>query len=314
MPTAFFFLYLLALGIAWVFRLCYRGWFGLYLPLVMIAVPILVLVLSLPAMLSVRMKMETHPYITRGAAGELELHFSARRFFPVGSVKLMLHVENRFTGEVNKIPVVYHGLGTSVQKVELPTEFCGLLSIRVQRWECRDMLGLFRLKRKSPDAVSCTVLPPAAAPDRPVDLDAALKTVTRLKPKYGGGFSEEHDLRDYRPGDTGNSIHWKLSSKADKLIVREALEQENKDIFLVLNQVGQDDRGLEVLYWLSLVLCRRELPHRIVANTLYLVGNESESAAALAGILAFPLDRPCGYDASTARSIFVISSGEVSSL
>ena len=185
MPTAFFFLYLLALGIAWVFRLCYRGWFGLYLPLVMIAVPILVLALSLPAMLSVRMKMETHPYITRGAAGELELHFTARRFFPVGSVKLMLHVENRFTGEVNKIPVVYHGLGTSVQKVELPTEFCGLLNIRVQRWECRDMLGLFRLKRKSPDAVSCTVLPPAAAPDRPVDLDAALNAAEALPEAAG---------------------------------------------------------------------------------------------------------------------------------
>ena len=160
----------------------------------------------------------------------------------------------------------------------------------------------------------CTVLPPAVAPERPVDLEAALKTVTHLKPKYGGGFSEEHDLRDYRPGDMSNSIHWKLSSKTDKLIVREALEQENKEIFLVLQQVGQDDRGLEVLYWLSLELCRRELPHRIVANTLYVVGNESESAAALAGILAFPLDRPCGYDASTARSIFVISSGEVSAL
>ena len=176
------------------------------------------------------------------------------------------------------------------------------------------MLGLFRIRRRPPDAVFCTILPPAVEPEHPVDLEAALKTVTRLKPKYGGGFSEEHDLRDYRPGDMSNSIHWKLSSKADKLIVREALEQENKEIFLVLNQVGQNDRGLEVLYWLSLELCQRELPHQIVANTVYLVGNENESAAARAGILAFPLDRPCGYDASKARSVFIISSGEVTSL
>ena len=74
-----------------------------------------------------------------------------------------------------------------------------------------------------------------------------------------------------------------------------------------MNQVGQNDRGLEVLYWLSLELCSRELPHRIVANTIYSVGNESESADALAGILAYPLDRPCGYDVSTARSVFLIS-------
>ncbi len=314
MPTASFLFYLLALGAAWVLRLVYRGWFGLYLPLAMIAVPILVLALSLPAMLSARVKMEVRPYCTRGTAAELELRFSVRRFFPVGSAKIQLSVENRFAGETYRIPVCWHGLTTGVQRVPLPTELCGQLVIRVQRWDCRDMMGLFRLPRKAPDAVICTVLPPAVAPEHPVDLESALKTVTHLKPKYGGGFSEEHDLRDYRPGDMSNSIHWKLSSKADKLIVREALEQENKEIFLVLNQVGQNDRGLEVLYWLSLELCKRELPHRIVANTLYIVGNESESAAALAGILAFPLNRPCGYDPSTARSIFLIASGEVSAL
>ena len=314
MPTASFFVYLLAIGAAWLFRLSYRGWFGLYLPLAMIAVPLAVLAFSLPAMLSARLKMETRPYLTRDAEGYVELHFTARRFFPIGSVKVLLQIENRFAGEIYKKPVVYHGLSSCVQRVPLPTDLCGQLNIRVLRWECRDMMGLFRLRRKEPDAVSCTVLPPAVAPDQPVDLEAALKTVTKLKPKYGGGFSEEHDLRDYRPGDMSNSIHWKLSSKADKLIVREALEQENKEIFLVLNQVGQHDRGLEVLYWLSIELCGRELPHRIIANTLYLVGNESESAAALAGILAFPIDRPCGYDASTARSIFLISSGEVTAL
>ncbi len=314
MPTASFFFYLLALGAAWLFRLSYRGWFGLYLPLAMITVPILVLALSLPAMLSVRIKAETRSYITRGTEGELELHFSSARLLPVGSVKVLIQIENRFAGEVYKIPVIYYGLGTSTQRIPLPTDLCGQLCIRVQRWECRDLLGLFRLRRKTPEEVFCTVLPPAVEPEQPVDLEAALKTATRLKPKYGGGFSEEHDLRDYRPGDMSNSIHWKLSSKADKLIVREALEQENKEIFLVLNQVGQHDRGLEVLYWLSLELCRRELPHRIVANTLYLVGNESESAAALAGILAFPIDRPCGFDASTARSVFLISSGGVTAL
>ena len=314
MPTVSFFFYLLALGAAWVFRLSYRGWFGLFLPLAMIGVPILILALSLPAMLSARMSAETQTYVTRGSKGELLLHFSAGNFFPVGSAKVLVTVENRFAGETYKIPVVYHSLSSGTQRVPLPTELCGQLLIRVQRGECRDMMGFFRLRRKSPDPLVCTVLPPAMAPEQPVDLEAALRTVTRLKPKYGGGFSEEHDLRDYRPGDMSNSIHWKLSSKADKLIVREALEQENKDIFLVLGRVGEHDRGLEVLYWLSLELCRRELPHRIVANTLYTVGNESESAAALSGILAFPLDKPCGYDASTARSVFVVSSGEVTAL
>ena len=314
MPSLSFIFYLAALAAAWLFHLSYRGWFGLYLPLAMITVPVVVFLISLPSMLSMELEMEVGTYTTRGSEMNLALRFHSRHRIPVGSARAWILVKNRFALEEYKIPVVYHSLCSGEQFVSLPTELCGQLEIRVQRWECRDLLGFIRIRKKCPDPVFCTVLPPAVEPEQAVDLEAALKTATRLKPKYGGGFSEEHDLRDYRPGDMSNSIHWKLSSKADKLIVREALEQENKEIFLVLNQVGENDRGLEILYWLSLELCKRELPHRIVANTIYLVGNENESAAALSGILSFPIDRPCGFDASTARSIFRISSGEVTAL
>ena len=132
-----------------------------------------------------------------------------------------------------------------------------------------------------------------------------------LKPKYGGGFSEEHDLREYRPGDTVNSIHWKLSSKTDKVIVREPLENANKDVFLVLSRIGKEDRGLEILYWLSLELCQREIPHILVADTLYEVNGESDTVDALSAMLAKPMDKPCPYDATHARCVFVISDGEV---
>ena len=99
MPTAFFFVYLLMLGAALLFRLSYSGWFGFYLLLAMIAVPLLVFALSLPAMLSLKLKTEVRPYITRGSEGDLMLRFQSRRFFPVGSVKVLLLVENRFAGE-----------------------------------------------------------------------------------------------------------------------------------------------------------------------------------------------------------------------
>ena len=311
MPTLSFLFYLFALGAAWLFHLSYRGWFGLYLVLAMAAVPALLFLISLPAMLSLHMKAEAPGYTTRDDDAKLSLHFETKRLLPVGSVCVVVYIRNRFALEEYRIPCRYYGVRSCVQQVTLPTDLCGALDIQIQRVECRDLLGLFCIRQPCPASLICTVLPPALAPEEAVDFDAALKSVSRLKPKYGGGFSEDHDLRDYRPGDMSNTIHWKLSSKADKLIVREALEQENREIFLVLEQAGQNDRGLEVLYWLSLELCRRELPHRIVANTLYLVGNEHESASALAGILAFPIDRPCGFDASTARSIFRISSGEV---
>ena len=311
MPTLYFFLYLFLLGASYLYRISYSGWFGLYLFLAMITAPLLLLLLSLPSVLSMKLRLETEATVSRHKNSSLGLCFSCRSVLPVGRVKIWLMTENRFTGEKLRSVVTLYGVGSKTHPVEMPTARCGQLCFRVTRWECRDLLGLFSFRRRCPERVFCTVLPSPAEPDSPVDFDAALRSAVQLKPKYGGGYSEEHDLRDYRPGDSANSIHWKLSSKTDTLIVREALEQENREIFAVLSRVGEDDRGLEVLYWLSLALLQREQAHFITADKLYPVGNEEECVAAFSHLLSAPFGEPCGFDATRAKCIFRVFSGEV---
>ena len=85
-------------------------------------------------------------------------------------------------------------------------------------------------------------------------------------PKPGGGFSEIHDLREYRPGDSLHEIHWKLSAKSDKLIVREAEEPDLGLIVLSFDFSGtrtQLDSTLRQLLWLSGWLIDRGVPHQI---------------------------------------------------
>ena len=70
----------------------------------------------------------------------------------------------------------------------------------------------------------------------------------------GGGFSEIHDLREYRPGDSLHEIHWKLSAKTDKLIVREAEEPDLGLVVLSFDFSGtrtQLDSTLRQLLWLQ---------------------------------------------------------------
>ncbi len=311
MPTPLFFVYLLTLGLVWIFRLAYVGWFGRFLLMCMLIVPPALILLSLPSMLRVRTGLEAPQTLTKGREGSLTLYFQTRTFLPIRRVSVMVEVLNRFTGEKKTERHQYFGLLTGKIQIPLPTDSCGQLQCRIKKLECLDLLGLISLRRKAPEPVSCTVLPEPLAPKVVPDLDLALNTAVRLKPKYGGGYSEEHDLREYRPGDTVNSIHWKLSSKTDKVIVREPLINANQDVYLVLGRIGSHDRGLEVLYWLSLELIQREIPHIYVADTLYEVGNEAEATESLCTILANPLEKPCPYDPTNARCVFVISEGEV---
>ncbi|MBQ6273107.1 MAG: DUF58 domain-containing protein [Oscillospiraceae bacterium] len=311
MPTISFLFYLLILGVVWLFRMAYVGWLGPYLFACLLWVPLATLLLSLPSMLRMRLQLEAPETLTRNEEGHITIRFENRSLLPLRRVSVWLEVENRFTGEIKKNCFHYMGLVTSRGEMPLPTDFCGQLHCRLVRVECRDLLGLIALRRKCPPMLITTVLPQCVPPAVAPDLDTVLDAAVQLKPKYGGGYSEEHDLREYRPGDTVNSIHWKLSSKTDEVIVREPLISANQDIYLILGRIGKEDRGLELLYWLSLELCARELPHTFVADSLYDVGNEAEGVEALCTILAKPMDKPCPFDPAGARCVFLITDGEV---
>lgn len=311
MPTVNLLLYLLLVGCVYLFRMGYIGWLGSYLFAAVIWIPLALLVLSLPSMILMQIQIQAPPILTKGKEASLLLRFHARTLLPVRRITLWLEVENRFTGEVTKKRCHFDGVVSDSGLLPLPTDSCGQLCCRITRVECRDLLGLISIRRHRPGPIVCTVMPEAKEPDLIPDFDTALNYSVHLVPKYGGGFSEEHDLRQYHPGDTVNSIHWKLSSKTDDVIVREPLVNRNQDVFLVLSKVGENDRGLETLYWLSLELCRREIPHTIVADTLYDAGNEKEAEEALSTLLAKPIAGPSPFDASNARCIFLVLEGEV---
>jgi uncharacterized protein (DUF58 family) len=311
MPTLSFLFYLLAVGAAWLLREIYLGWFAPYFFWCVVILPPALSLLSLPAMLSVRTNNAVRATVRKGQRDYFRLTFSVPPLLPPCRVLIRTEIENCYTGEAFRGKYSCITLQGEEIEVPLPTGLCGQLRCRVTKLECRDILGLFRLPRKVPEEQVCTVLPLPREPEKLPDLDAALDTAAVLRPKYGGGYSEEHELREYCPGDPGNAIHWKLSSKTDTLIVREALERENDRIYVVLGRVGAEDRGLETLYWLSGELCRRELPHQIIADRMYTVGNEQETVEALCSLLAYPLGEVLRFDASGARCVLRVVDGEV---
>lgn len=124
------------------------------------------------------------------------------------------------------------------------------------------LIGLFSV----PAAVSCRasvlILPPPVKPKNII----ALSRGVILKPKPGGGFSEDYDLRRYRPGDPVKSIHWKVSAKFDALIIREPLvpPPHSRLIHMVKwNDAPERDLIIGRLRWVSDYLLKWELPYFI---------------------------------------------------
>ena len=190
MPILHLIGYLLLVGGAWLFRASYVGWLGPYVFAAAVLLPLVVLLISLPSMMGLKITLLTPKRVIRGSSAKLTVDFVNRRLLPVHSITLHLEIYNRYTGDRSRLNYIFRNLESSRSELPLNTSLCGELECRVLRFECRDALGIFAIRRKGSSTASCTVMPQAAEGDEPVNFEAALKAGTILKPKYGGGFAE----------------------------------------------------------------------------------------------------------------------------
>ena len=233
-------LYLLAWLGCVVFFYAYQLWFSWFLVIFVLVFPVFSVLCSLPAMLTAKLELEPSAPMPIGTRKTLRL--SCRSRFPVASWRCRIRVERPLTGDSW---VLKNG-------DPLPCDHCGELICTIEKGRVYDYLGLFALPVQSPDPVRLTVRPvPTAMAAMP-----AMKRQTHRawRPKRGGGFSENHELRLYRPGDSIRDIHWKLSAKTGQLILRESMEPVRGRVLLRLDLRGTPDeldRMLGRLLWLG---------------------------------------------------------------
>lgn len=239
-----------------VFYWAYREWLSWVFLMVTLGLPWVSLALSLPAMLMCRVELRCPNAVTVGDS--VSAACVTIGYFPAPAIRGRVRVKSLLTGKTWKVP-----LG-----MELPTDHCGSLEILSKGlWVC-DYLGLFALPVRSKDKRILAVRPAPVTLESPPDMSRYL--VNAWKPKPGGGFSENHELRLYRPGDNLHQVHWKLSAKTGKLILREPMEAIRGLSKVTLELRGTEkelDQKLGKLRWVSLYLLQKEVPHQIQCLT-----------------------------------------------
>lgn len=252
-------IYLAALVGATVFYGFFYAWFSEFLLILLLALPVLSLVVSIPAMLTMQLHLQAPQQTGRGNAVKLRLWTTCP--LPQPMCRFFLTVHNPLTGfrQRRKIrPSALHMV------MELPTEHSGQIVCQVSRCKVYDYLGLFCFPRRWMEE-SWTDIAPAPIPPEPMpDLQQLLAVTYRAK--AGGGFSEIHELRDYRPGDSLRQVHWKLTAKTDRPIVREPQVPVRRDVVLTLDLNGKEeeiDNILDQTCYLSTWLLEHQVAHQV---------------------------------------------------
>ena len=112
---------------------------------------------------------------------------------------------------------------------------CGRLTVSCKGVWVQDLLRLFSVPAAGFDPVQSVVHPARVQVN--VELSRATIGAPRsnglMQNRKGSDQHEMFDIRAYQPGDDVRSIHWKLSSKADELIVRQASDPSHYDIVIL---------------------------------------------------------------------------------
>jgi len=253
-------IYICALAGSILFRILYPYWFSLYfMNLVLLLIPFDFLI-SLPGMLTGRISLAAPRILEYGAEGTLTLTTIRKRRLPAGRIKVNLQITN--DDYSTRRSILCDAESNSLYKIAVDATRSGATFYQFKRIIATSIFGLFSVPVIIDRRISVLVLP---APVKPSNIISLPRGVI-LRPKPGGGFSEDHELRPYRPGDPIRNIHWKISAKHDSIIIREPLiPPAHSRLVNVMKWKNVHERDLILgrLRWISDYLLKWELPYYI---------------------------------------------------
>ncbi len=217
-------IYLGVLTAVFVFSIFYYEWFSWFLLLMTICIPFISLIISLPFMITTALNgvivfsnsnIKVNDDILIGVAGKKGNNV----FCPM--MRIIVKAENRFAKTKSKIKIKYGGvLNTPIYtKATKMNKDCGCIEFKAKYCKVYDFMGIFFIPVRIKNNFECFVMPEEKETETLPECEKI--PILGYKPKSGGGFSDFYELREYQNGDSLKNIHWKLSTKLDKLIVRE---------------------------------------------------------------------------------------------
>ena len=199
---------------------------------------------ALAAGRGVRLSLTLTPTVPKRAAAQAVLLvkndalLSARALFRVRAVNALTREET-----VTLLRCTVPPKGTEELRFLVESRRCGQITAAVEKAGLLDICGIFAVPLKTENiAARTTALPDMFAPG--IDL-AFASSMPEESDSYapgcrGNDLTEIFQLREYAPGDDLRRIHWKMTAKTDRLIVREASLPLQRSLLVFWDKTAAD--------------------------------------------------------------------------
>lgn len=180
------------------------------------------------------------------ASGVITVKNKTKFFCPL--VKITLSGENNVTGE-NQAFERYCSLlplGQAHMDFKLKDSYCGKILFKAKQIKVYDISALTYKKYNADIKGSIIVLPEILPVEFTISdiFNENINSNDYSPDKPGFDLSEPYEHREYIAGDSPKSIHWKLSQKLNKLIIRQGGMPSPTTALLILDTCLSDNNDI----------------------------------------------------------------------
>ena len=192
----------------------------------MLVLPLLCLPLNLLAAKKLKLSAQMPVNLRKNEDGTVELTIQNPSLLPICLVSCRIRLENQLNGETQHMTLscgVWPKRNQTV-RATFGSPFCGRVRMTVASVRLYDCFGLLGVKART-DAHTASVVQPETFPQSLILTPSSTRVEEAedySTERPGSDLSEIFQIRDYVPGDSPRQVHWKLSQKYGKLIVKDA--------------------------------------------------------------------------------------------
>lgn len=265
------FLYSISLIAAFIFFLFYKMWLSWYILIALLAIPVFALIVTIAASLTVKFSIVNPAVTVKGKPAFIKLSIEGiASAFSFYKVKMITTDHMAGTQEKKVIVICDNG----VTKIPLETNHCGAYSYKLSKLKVYDLLGFFHFDQNINKDIELLVKPSPEMPGYMPDMYGFKAKNLRKSSKPN---SEIYDIRDYQLGDPVKTIHWKMSAKKDKYLVKEPLEEYGGYSRVILKMT--DDRDELDLHLGQILFTSKFFIDHEVAHIIRVIPPDSREVA-----------------------------------
>ena len=292
-------IYSVSLFSTFIFFLCYKMWVSWFCLIVLLLIPFLALGMCIFASRTLSVDTESPNSCAIGDPSFVKIITDGiASYFAFCKVRAV--VTDRMAGTSTKITIMVHDKG--ITSIPVDTSHCGAYSYKLTRLEIYDLFGFFRSVKNINRNNEYLVKPVPSIPQVMPDM-YGFKAKSLRKAKQPN--TEIYDIREYQTGDPVKSIHWKMSAKKDKLMVKEPLEEYGGHSRVLLKLTSDRDKldlHLGQILFTSRFYIDHETSHKIRvippdrSEVAFNIESEADLERALAVILRMKIPDERAYD------------------